>query len=133
MSKSGLRTPDYLDNILAAAGRIGRYVRGLDEEGFLGDERTQDAVIRNIEVIGEAARNIERADPEFASAHPDVPWSDIYLMRNRLSHGYFDVDLELVWRTLNSDLPLLVDKIRNLRQGLGGQVPPSGSGGRNQP
>ena len=67
----------------------------------------QDAVIRNIEIIGEAARNIERHDPEFAQKHAEIPWEDIYLMRNRVSHGYFSVDLAVVWKTVQRDIPEL--------------------------
>ena len=67
----------------------------------------QDAVIRNIEIMGEAARNVEIADPGFAAAHPDLPLRDIYLMRNRLAHGYFEVDIALVWNAVHSDMPAL--------------------------
>jgi uncharacterized protein with HEPN domain len=56
----------------------------------------QDAVIRNIEIMGEAAGNIEIADPGFPTNHPDLPLRDVYLMRNRLAHGYFEVDIALV-------------------------------------
>lgn len=92
-----LRVPDYLGHILQAIRRIGRYAGGMDEAAFLKDELVQDAVIRNIEVIGEAARNIERTHPDFSARHPDVPWGDIYVMRNRVSHGYFSVDLGIIW------------------------------------
>ena len=64
----------------------------------------QDAVIRNIEIIGEAAKYLERQHPQFAAEHPAVPWAVIYAMRNRVSHGYFEVDLQIVWNTV-SDLP----------------------------
>ena len=72
--------------------RIKNYTHGITETAFLGDEKTQDAVIRNIEVIGEAARNIERNHPDFAAQHADVPWGIAYEMRNALAHGYFKVD-----------------------------------------
>lgn len=64
------RVPEYLRHILQAIERIRHYVGVLDEKGFLTDPKTQDAVIRNIEIIGEAARNVERADPGFAAQHP---------------------------------------------------------------
>jgi uncharacterized protein with HEPN domain len=67
----------------------------------------QDAVIRNLEVIGEASRNIERRYPEFAEAHPELPLASAYEMRNALAHGYFKVDLTIVWKTLENDLPEL--------------------------
>ncbi len=93
--------------MLEAITRCRRYISSGNEEDFLRDEKTQDAVVRNIAVIGEAARNVERADPAFAAAHPEIPWPVIYGMRNRLTHGYFEVDLHLVWRTVLTDLPVL--------------------------
>lgn len=96
MKKDQLRVQDYLDHILQAVDRINVYTEDIDEVGFLKNQMVQDAVIRNIEIIGEAARNIEKHHPEFADQHPDVPWEDVYLMRNRVSHGYFSVDLEVI-------------------------------------
>lgn len=108
------RIADYLTHIVEAIDRINRYVATLDEPGFLGDEKTQDAVIRNIEIIGEAARNLERYHTDYTAMHTDVPWEEMYLMRNRLSHGYFTVDMEIVWKTVQDDLPGLAALIRNL-------------------
>ena len=65
----------------------------------------QDAVIRNFEVIGEASRNIERHYPEFATSHTELPLASAYEMRNALAHGYFKVDLNIVWKTIENDLP----------------------------
>ena len=81
---------------------------------FLGDEKTQDAVVRNFEIIGEAARNIERYHSAFAESHPEVPWVFMYAMRNRIAHGYFKVDFELVWKTIHEDLPELHELVRKL-------------------
>lgn len=111
MNKSLFRLPDYLDHILQAIGRIYRYTEAMSEEEFLASELVQDAVVRNIEIIGEAARNVFRHHPEFATRHPEVPWSDVYLMRNQVSHGYFSVDLEIVWKTLKRDIPQLERRI----------------------
>jgi len=102
-----LRIPYYLGHIVEAIERIHRYIEDMPEVVFLNDEKTQDAVIRNFEIIGEAARNIERHHPAFAAEHDDVPWSLLYTMRNRVAHGYFKVDFELVWQTIHADLPLL--------------------------
>lgn len=96
MKKDELRVPDYLGHILQAIRRIEAYTKDMDEVGFLQNQMVQDAVIRNVEIIGEVARNIEKHHPEFAGQHPDIPWEDMYLMRNRVSHGYFSVDLEVV-------------------------------------
>ncbi len=113
------RVPDYLRHMLNAIERVRRYAADQDEAVFLRDEKTQDAVIRNIEVIGEAARNVERADPAFATAHAAIPWSVIYAMRNRVTHGYFEVDLAIVWQTIQTDLPALEEQIRALLQTIG--------------
>ncbi|MFM9912770.1 MAG: DUF86 domain-containing protein [Methylophilaceae bacterium] len=104
MSRDQQRLNDYITHILQAIERIYRYTEELDEVGFLQNEMVQDAVIRNIEIIGEAARNIERHYPEFAKEHAEIPWEDVYLMRNRVSHGYFSVDLEVVWKTVQRDV-----------------------------
>ena len=102
-----LRIPDYLGHILAAIERIERHTHDVDGIGFLTSELIQDAVIRNLEVIGEAANNIQRADPTFAQAHSEIPWLVMYAMRNRLSHGYDRIDYEIVWKTVCNDLPEL--------------------------
>ena len=105
MSRDPQRLPDYLGHILEAIERIQHYVDDMDELGFLGSKLVQDAVIRNLEVIGEASRNIERVHPEFAAAHPELPLALANDMRNALAHGYFKVDLEIVWKTIQSNLP----------------------------
>ncbi|OAI03608.1 DUF86 domain-containing protein [Methylomonas methanica] len=114
MSRDRQRLLDYLVHILEAIARIERYVDDLDEVGFLTDELTQDAVIRNLEIIGEASNNIDKYYPEFSAQHDHVPFASAYEMRNALAHGYFRVDLEVVWKTLEKDLPelgLSVDKL----------------------
>lgn len=112
--KDALRIPDYLGHIVEAIERIHRYVEDLDEVAFLQDEKTQDAVVRNFEIIGEASRNIERYHPAYAQAHPEIPWIFMYTMRNRIAHGYFKVDFELVWKTIRGDLLELYEQVRRL-------------------
>ena len=107
MSRDQQRLNDYITHILQAIERIHRYTEDIDVSRFLQNDMLQDAVIRNIEIIGEAARNIERHYPEFAQKHAEIPWEDIYLMRNRVSHGYFSVDLAVVWKTVRRDIPEL--------------------------
>ena len=116
MSEGTLRVLAYLDHILQAVQRIARYTKGMTEDGFSASEMAQDAVIRNIEIIGEAARNIARHHPDFEGSHPEIPWESIYLMRNRVAHGYFSVDLEIVWRTLQRDLPELERQVLQLKK-----------------
>ena len=105
------RLANYLAHILEAIGRIQRYTEDLGEAGFLQSEMVQDAVIRNFEIIGEASHNIATHHPAFAASHPDLPLAPAYQMRNAVAHGYFKVDLELVWRTIERDLPGLARQI----------------------
>jgi uncharacterized protein with HEPN domain len=105
--KRALRVPEYLQHILDAIDRATSYVAGMDVEGFEADTRTQDAVLHSLQVIGEAANKIRMAAPDFAAQYPDIPWDLIYGMRNRIVHDYFEVDLGVVWRTIQQDLPPL--------------------------
>ena len=113
MSKS-FRVQSYLEHILNAIERIERYTMDMDVLGFLDSDLVQDAVIRNIEIIGEASNKIQRASPEFISQNDNVPWDYMYTMRNRVAHGYEHVDLEIVWKTIVEDLPLLYQQINSL-------------------
>lgn len=120
MTQDPIRVPDYLEHIIQAIERIQRYTDDMSEVIFLENELVQDAVIRNIEIIGEAARNIERNDPVFAAQHAEIPWEIIYAMRNRVAHGYFKVDLEIVWNTIHHDLPGLAIEVGRLLHALKG-------------
>ena len=71
----------------------------------------QDAVIRNFEIIGEASKNVERVAPEFVAAHPELPLAFAYDMRNLLAHGYYKVDVAVVWKTIERDLPFLQQQV----------------------
>jgi uncharacterized protein with HEPN domain len=108
------RLVDYVDHMLEAISRIMKYVDGIGEQIFVQDQMIQDAVIRNFEIIGEAARNVEKRYPGFANEHLEVPWAVAYEMRNVLAHGYFKVDLGVVWRTIERDLPKLQAQVRQL-------------------
>ena len=83
----------------------------MDEARFLDNAMVQDAVIRNFEIIGEASRNIERVAPQFVENHPELPLAYAYEMRNVLAHGYYKVDLTLVWTTIERDLPKLQTQV----------------------
>lgn len=106
------RLADYLSHILQAIERIERYTGDIDEVAFLRNEMAQDAVIRNFEIIGEASHNIEVHFPEFAAAHPELPLAFAYQMRNAVAHGYFKVDLEIVWKTIQKDLAVLYKQVQ---------------------
>lgn len=105
------RLNDFLGHILQAVERIQQYNVCMDCTAFLEDTLTQDAVIRNFENIGEASRNIERRYPDFAVTHPELPLALAYEMRNRLAHGYFDINLEIVWKTIENQLPGLHSRV----------------------
>lgn len=118
MSRDQQRLQDYLAHILQAIERIDRYCEDLSELDFLQNELVQDAVIRNFEVVGEACNNIEKHYADFAEAHPELPLSSAYQMRNAIAHGYFKVDYELVWKTIQSDLPTLYELIQQAMMAL---------------
>ena len=112
MTSDQQRLNHYLVHILEAIERIERYTEDMDEVSFLADTLVQDAVIRNVEIIGEASNNIAKLYPEFAAMHPELPLSAAYQMRNAVAHGYFKVDFEIVWKTIHSDLPALHQHLR---------------------
>ncbi len=114
MSK-GLRDADYLMHILDAIGRIHRYTSSIDESGFLSDELTQDGVIRNLEVVGEA---VTKLSPELKIRYADVPWGEIAGMRNRLIHAYMSVNLEIVWDTVQKIIPTFSAKVLSIQRDL---------------
>lgn len=91
-----------VEDILDAIARIERYVEGLGFEQFQSDQKTVDAVVRNLEVIGEAVRHLSAAHESLPSR---VPWTDVAGMRNILIHEYFGVDLSIIWQTITGDLP----------------------------
>lgn len=106
-----LRIADYLQHLLDAIDNIRDYTAGMDLAAFMADRKTRDAVVRNLEVIGEACNNVVTHHPGFAAGHSTVPWSFAYEMRNALSHGYFTVDHTIVWQTIQQDLPGLRSQI----------------------
>lgn len=114
MNPKPLRIPDYLRHILDAIGRIRKYTENLSEEDFNSSEVVQDAVIRNLEVMGEAARNAQLRGQEIPEIRDGNLLSRVYRMRNKLSHGYFSVDLSIIWRTLQSDVPALEQEVQEI-------------------
>ncbi|MBI4390182.1 MAG: DUF86 domain-containing protein [Nitrospinae bacterium] len=107
---------EYLDHILSALRLAQNYVEGFSKDDFLADKKTQQAVILNIMVVGEAATQILDEHPEFAARHPDVPWKQIRGMRNRMAHGYFEINLDIVWDTVRTALPKLERQILSIQQ-----------------
>lgn len=101
----------YLWDILDAARLAVSYVEGVSKKAFLQDTQLQDSVIRRIEIIGEAAR---RVSPDTKVAYPLIPWNEMIGMRNLMIHDYDDVDLWIVWETVQRDLPHLIALIESL-------------------
>lgn len=101
----------YLKHILDAIARIEEYTRGIDGEEFSKGTLIQDGVIRQIEIIGEAAKNISSGLKE---KYSNVPWKDISGMRDKLIHVYFGVDIDAVWTTVENDIPILKKEIEQI-------------------
>jgi len=106
------RSPELLvADMLEAIAKIERYVSALTEGQFLEDERTSDAVVRNLEIIGEAA---SRLPDVYRSTAGHVPWHQVIGLRHRIVHEYFGIDLQLVWVIIHTDLPKLHETLRDL-------------------
>ncbi|WP_275096783.1 DUF86 domain-containing protein [Sedimenticola hydrogenitrophicus] len=110
------RLPDYLDHIQQAAADARNFVEGLAKDDFLEDKRTQQAVIMSLIIIGEAATKVMDGYAEFTQAHTEVPWRSMRNMRNRMAHGYFDINLDVVWETVQEWLPELLRQLPAVRQ-----------------
>lgn len=106
---------DRLGHILDAIEKIERYMQSYDKQAFQADEKTQDAVVRQMEIIGEAATNLTR---DLRSENPQVAWQFATAMRNRLVHGYFNVDASIVWDTTQNDLSPLKSQIEKILENL---------------
>ena len=106
-------------DMLDACERCLDYTAGMDDQtAFLGDRRTYDATIRNIEIVGEAANNVPR---DVWDAHQEIPWRGIVDTRNRIIHGYGVIDDETVWEIVTRDIPELIPQLRSLLQEIEGQ------------
>lgn len=114
-----LRCADYVEHMLDAVQLARSYTEALTKADFLKDKKTQQAVILNLLVIGEAATKIAGAYPEIVAQHPEVRWRDMRGMRNRMAHGYFDTNLEIVWDTVQLSLPELERQLLELQRQIG--------------
>lgn len=106
------RAPELLlTDMLAAIRKVERYTSGMNQEQFREDEKTIDAVVRNLEVLGEAARQMPE---EFATSHAEIPWRQVAGLRNRIVHDYFGLDLEIIWQVVRHDLSQLGARLESL-------------------
>ena len=101
----------YLDHINTALDKISGYISDHDLHSFLQSDKTQDAVIRQLEIVGEATKRIS---PELRKLNPDVPWDDMAGMRDKLIHDYIDVDIWIVWETAEKDVPDLKRRLQKM-------------------
>ena len=96
-------------DIKTCLAQVNEYIRGMDLQAFLQDRRTVDAVTRNLEIIGEAARQLTEED---RASYPQIPWAQIVGLRHRIVHDYFGIDTELIWEIASKDAPELAALLR---------------------
>ncbi len=102
---------DFLLDIQEAIRRISEYVAGMTYQTFLEDTKTQDAVIRNLEIIGEATKNLPK---DLRERYPHVPWKGMASVRDRLIHHYFGVNLDIVWQIVKEELPKVASQLESI-------------------
>ena len=105
------RLPDYLDHMRQAIADAQSFTEGMVQTDFEQDKRTQQAVVMSLIVLGEAATKVMDQHPTFAEQHKQIPWRSMRGMRNRIAHGYFDINLEVVWDTVQTALPALKSQL----------------------
>jgi len=102
-----------ITDILECIAKIRRYTKGYSFDDFQDDEKTIDSVLRNLEIIGEAARHVP---VEIQAKHPELPWAEMLTMRNIVIHEYHGVNLSIIWQTVKEDLPPLVSRLKRILQ-----------------
>ena len=102
----------HLEDILGAIGKIKRYTKGLSKQGFAGDDKTLDAVVRNLEVIGEAVKQLPA---DLRAREPGVDWQKIAGLRDILIHRYFGIDVDILWDIIQNKLPALEAALRRTK------------------
>ena len=106
---------DSIAQMLHATAQARIYVAGMSKEDFMADPKTQDAVIMNILVIGELAARLLDKHPGFASQYPQIPWQFMKGIRNRMAHGYFELDMDVIWDTVATELLVLENNLGAVR------------------
>ncbi|MBI1866854.1 MAG: DUF86 domain-containing protein [Methylocystis sp.] len=105
-----------LESMFEAARLATSYIDGLDESAFLQDVRTQQAVAMNLIIIGEGVLRLGRHHADFLERHPELPWGDMIGIRNRIAHGYFDINMHVVWETVLTAVPELLYRLKSIRE-----------------
>ena len=109
------RLPLWLEQMHEAASQALAYVEGMDKAAFVTDKRTQQAVVLNLLVIGELAAKLLEQHGDFVLEHPGIAWASMKGMRNRIAHGYFELDIGVVWETVQRALPDLLARLPTVR------------------
>jgi uncharacterized protein with HEPN domain len=109
------RDQDYLSDIQEAIQRIAVYTAGLNYGQFMQDNKTQDAVVRNLEIIGEATKNLSS---HLRTTHPQISWKDLAGLRDKMIHHYFGINYEIVWTITTEELPGLLSRIQDVLEEL---------------
>ena len=101
----------YVQDMIGFSEKVLSYTGGLDQAAFIADERTYDATLRNLELVGEAATHVPEA---VRDAHPEIEWREIIATRNRVAHGYLGMDDDVIWDIIQTDIPNLLPALRGL-------------------
>lgn len=115
MTSPQSRPLDSIAQMLHATAQARIYVEGMSKEDFIADPKTQDAVIMKILVIGELAARMLDKHAAFVSQHPQIPWQFMKGIRNRMAHGYFELDMDVIRDTVTTELPVLENNLRSIR------------------
>jgi uncharacterized protein with HEPN domain len=102
-----------ITDILQCIAKIRRFTKGYSFDDFQGDDKTIDSVLRNLEIIGEAARHVPA---DIQARYPELPWAEMLTMRNIVIHEYHGVNLKIIWQTVKEDLPTLVSPLKRILQ-----------------
>jgi uncharacterized protein with HEPN domain len=107
---------DYVQDMLESAQKAQAFAQGMSETDFQNDEKTQYAIVRALEILGEAAKKVPQ---DIRRAYPEIPWREISGTRDKLIHDYTGVNLAVIWRTLQTDLPPLIQQLKQLLHDFG--------------
>jgi uncharacterized protein with HEPN domain len=110
MSKRSINI--LIEDIQEAIDKMDRYIEGMSQDSFESDEKTNDAVVRNLEIIGEAANRLPK---DFKDKHSEIEWNKIVGLRHRIVHEYFGVDLSIIWQILKKDIPAFKYSLEKIR------------------
>lgn len=109
------RSPrEYVDDLLEFCERVQQYTRGMTFEQFCENSLVRDAVVRNVELLGEASQQLSQALPDAAARFPSIPFREMYVTRNRLIHGYTSLRLSAVWQVIQEEIPLLRKNVESI-------------------